>query len=305
MDGKLKQSLVNYRYKRKMEDYALERGYIPFHPQLFEEYDSFSSRNPRLAREDLVVVLTRLQQIFLLRPDLTSALMKEIYPIAQKEEKCKVFYQSTIYRNMGLELEEINQFGVENLGQITEASEIEVVIMAIDLLSKVPFILEIGHTGFIEGLFKECNLTESQKNKLKKLIYLKNIDELERFIQSINLPFQARNVFEQLFSLQGKGEKLHALLRSLVLNNEMENAVEKVIKFQEISPNILLDLSIVNEFDYYDGIVFKGYYDQLNKEVLSGGRYLLVSEDSENSIDAIGFSIDTNAWITCQMRDVK
>ncbi|WP_088072251.1 ATP phosphoribosyltransferase regulatory subunit [Gottfriedia luciferensis] len=305
MEGKLKQSLMHYQYKRKMEDYAIERGYIPFRPQLFEEYDSFSSRNPRLSREDLVVVLTRLQQILLLRPDLTSALMKEIYPIALKQEKCKVFYQSTIYRNLGLEIQEINQFGIENLGSISESTEIEVIVMAIDLLSSVPFILEIGHTGFLDGLFKACKLSEPQKAKLKKLIYLKNKDELERYIQSINLPLQGKNVFDQLFKLQGKGEKLNTIIRSCILNVEMENAVEKLIKLQEISPFIHLDLSIVNKFDYYDGIVIKGYYDNLNKEVLSGGRYLLVSEDSENRLDAIGFSIDTDAWITSQMRDDK
>lgn len=305
MEGKLKQSLMHYQYKRQMEDYAIERGYIPFRPQLFEEYDSFSSRNPRLSREDLVVVLTRLQQILLLRPDLTSALMKEIYPIALKQEKCKVFYQSTIYRNLGLEIQEINQFGIENLGSISESTEIEVIVMAIDLLSSVPFILEIGHTGFLDGLFKACKLSEPQKAKLKKLIYLKNKDELERYIQTIKLPIQGKNVFDQLFKLQGKGEKLNTIIRSCILNVEMENAVEKLIKLQEISPFIHLDLSIVNKFDYYDGIVIKGYYDNLNKEVLSGGRYLLVSEDSENKLDAIGFSIDTDAWITSQMRDDK
>jgi ATP phosphoribosyltransferase regulatory subunit len=177
LDEKLKQSLTNYQYRRKMEDYVIERGYIPFHPQLFEEYESFSNRNPRLPREDLVVILTRKQQILLLRPDITSAIMKEIYPIAVKEQKCKVFYQSTIYRNIDLEIKEISQFGIENLGNITESAEIELLVMAIDLLSSVPFILEIGHTGFLEGLFKECNISEQQKNTLKKLIYLKNIDE--------------------------------------------------------------------------------------------------------------------------------
>ncbi|WP_088041132.1 ATP phosphoribosyltransferase regulatory subunit [Bacillus sp. EAC] len=305
MDEKLKLSFKRYQYKRKMEDYVIERGYIPFHPPLFEEHDSFSSRNPRITREELVLFLTGKQQILLLRPDITSALMKEIYPIALNEGKCKVFYQSTIYRNKRFEIQEINQFGIENLGDINEITEIELIVMAIDLLSTNPFILEIGHTDFIEGLLRECPISEIQKVDIKRLLYLKNKDELNQMISTFELSSKVKHIFTQIFNLQGKGDQLNALLRSCILNEQMEEAVQKIIRLQEISPSIHIDCSIINELDYYNGIVFKGYYNELNKEVLSGGRYVLISEDSEKRMDAVGFSIDTNAWISCQMGVVK
>lgn len=303
MNSKLKESLKRYEYKRKMENYALERGYIPFHPQLFEEYESFSDRNPRIPRDELFVVLTVKQQILLLRPDITSALMKEIYPIAIQQERCKVFYQSTVYRNSKDGVKEINQFGIENIGVINEKSEIELIVMAIDLLSNVPFILEISHTGFLNGLIRECNISKEKEILLKNLVHQKNNDELEILLSTLNLSSRVKVVFNKLFELQGSGEELKILLDECVLNKEMEGAAKKILKIQEISPNIYVDLSIIGELDYYDGIVFKGYYDKLNKEVLSGGRYNLLTEDSEKSFDAIGFSIDTNAWISCQERD--
>lgn len=300
VNGKLLQGLKNYEYKRKMEDYVIDRGYIPFEPQLFEEFEHFAIQNPRLPREELVVLLSGKQQILLLRPDITSALMKEIYPIALKEEKCKIFYQSIVYRNNEEGIKEINQFGIENFGEIKESTEIEIIVMAIDLLSKQPFILEIGHTGFLEGLFNECDLTKEQKNLVKRLIYLKNSDELKIWTEKTTLPKEVKRVLNELFNLQGKGKEKVELLTSCILNKQMDEAVHKILRLQEISPNIHVDFSIINELDYYDGIVFKGYYDRLNKEVLRGGRYKVISEDSEKIMDAIGFSIDTNAWIECQ-----
>lgn len=283
-----------------MEDYVIDRGYIPFQPQLFEEFEQFAFENPRLPREELVVLLSGKQQILLLRPDITSALMKEIYPIALKEERCKVFYQSIVYRNKEEGIAEINQFGIENFGEVNDSTEIEIIVMAIDLLSKLPFILEIGHTGFLEGLFKECDLSNEQKNLVKRLIYLKNSDELKTWTRNTELPQEVKHVLNELFNLQGKGQELNAMLKSCILNKQMDEAVRKILRLQEISPNIHVDFSIINELDYYDGIVFKGYYDRLNKEVLRGGRYKVISEDSEKQMDAIGFSIDTNAWIECQ-----
>ncbi|GGI14036.1 ATP phosphoribosyltransferase regulatory subunit [Gottfriedia solisilvae] len=300
VNGKLLQALKSYEYKRKMEDYVIDRGYIPFEPQVFEEFEHFAIQNPRLPREELVVLLSGKQQILLLRPDITSALMKEIYPIALKEEKCKIFYQSIVYRNNEEGIKEINQFGIENFGEINESTEIEIIVMAIDLLSKQPFILEIGHTGFLEGLFNECDLSKEQKNLVKRLIYLKNSDELKIWSEKTILPKEVKRVLNELFNLQGKGKEISSLLTSCILNKQMDDAVHKILRLQEISPNIHVDFSIINELDYYDGIVFKGYYDRLNKEVLRGGRYKVLSEDSEKMMDAIGFSIDTNAWIECQ-----
>lgn len=300
VNEKLLQALKSYEYKRKMEDYVIDRGYIPFQPQLFEEFEQFAFENPRLPREELVVLLSGKQQILLLRPDITSALMKEIYPIALKEEKCKVFYQSIVYRNKEEGIAEINQFGIENFGEVNDSTEIEIIVMAIDLLSKLPFILEIGHTGFLEGLFKECDLSNEQKNLVKRLIYLKNSDELQTWTRNTKLPQEVKYVLNELFNLQGKGQELNAKLKKCILNKQMDEAVRKILRLQEISPNIHVDFSIINELEYYDGIVFKGYYDRLNKEVLRGGRYKVISEDSEKQMDAIGFSIDTNAWIECQ-----
>ncbi len=300
VNGKLLQAMKSYEYKRKMEDYVIDRGYIPFEPRVFEEFEHFAIQNPRLPREELVVLLSGKQQILLLRPDITSALMKEIYPIALKEEKCKIFYQSIVYRKNEDGIQEINQFGIENFGEINNSTEIEIIVMAIDLLSKLPFILELSHTGFLEGLFNECDLSKEQKNLVKRLIYLKNSDELKIWTQKNNLPKEVKRVLNELFNLQGKGKEKVELLTSCILNMQMDEAVHKILRLQEISPNIHVDFSIINELDYYDGIVFKGYYDRLNKEILRGGRYKVISEDSEKSMDAIGFSIDTNAWIECQ-----
>jgi len=44
--------------KRKMEDFALEKGYLPYEPFLFENYDNFSALTCEVKKEQLITVIT-------------------------------------------------------------------------------------------------------------------------------------------------------------------------------------------------------------------------------------------------------
>ena len=37
--------------------------------------------------------------------------------------------------------------------------------------------------------------------------------------------------------------------------------------------NIEFDLSLLSKFDYYNGVIFKGYNKALNMPIIRGGRY--------------------------------
>ena len=51
------------------------------------------------------------------------------------------------------------------------------------------------------------------------------------------------------------------------------------------------DFCLVNDMNYYNGIIFKGYVDGISESILSGGRYdSLVHKMGKNS-GAIGFAL--------------
>lgn len=290
-------SLKRYEIKREMEDLALQKGFLPFQPALFEKYEQFACKYSNLSKDQLVVVMNGQQQLLLLRPDITTAMIKEILPYMSTNDEVKLFYQSTNYRSSNKAVKEIGQFGIEILGNISTESEIELIEMACNYLQHSPFILEIGDTGFLEGLFEEANLNKIESDELRKNIYSKDYNATVQFANEKGLSSTIKEVINNLFTLQGKVEKIKQLSSGYILNPKMEEAVNSIAKFNQISPNLYFDLSMINELDYYDGVIFKGYFPNLPKEVLSGGRYDALTEDFGQKIGAIGFSIDVNSWI--------
>ncbi len=54
---------------------------------------------------------------------------------------------------------------------------------------------------------------------------------------------------------------------------------------------IRLDFSIVNDGDYYNGIVFQGYVGSSAYTVLTGGRYDKLAGKFVNGVSAMGFAV--------------
>ena len=63
------------------------------------------------------------------------------------------------------------------------------------------------------------------------------------------------------------------------------------ISKEDLDKYTLFDLSMVSKLDYYDGIMLKGYFKNLYKEILSGGRYDGLTESFGRRVPAIGFTI--------------
>ena len=55
---------------------------------------------------------------------------------------------------------------------------------------------------------------------------------------------------------------------------------------------VKLDLSIVNDIDYYNGIIFQGYVSRVPKVILSGGRYDGLLARIGKGQSAMGFALN-------------
>jgi ATP phosphoribosyltransferase regulatory subunit len=66
---------------------------------------------------------------------------------------------------------------------------------------------------------------------------------------------------------------------------------------KKVTDKITYDLSMVSELSYYDGIIFRGYIDGSNKEIIKGGRYDSFTEQYGYKIPAIGFTVELDELI--------
>lgn len=297
---------INYlaeRYKmiKMLEDMFLKKEFIQIQPSTFENWDRLTGINKRIKKESTVKVLNSTSEVFILRPDITTNIIKNLIPRWEEDLKLKLFYTSTIYRNKDeTNIKEIAQTGIEYLGEDSFKGDIEVVALALDVLKEFNdnFILDIGSSKYVNGILNELNLNENIQNELKNLIYRKNKFELINFIKTLNLSNEMQELLFNIFDFQGNLAEIISLIKNFYMNEEMKKAIEELINLNYfIQENgyekyTHFDLSMVTELDYYDGLIFKGYYPNCYKEIISGGRYDSLTEEFGKKVSAIGFSIN-------------
>ena len=72
--------------------------------------------------------------------------------------------------------------------------------------------------------------------------------------------------------------------------DELES-ISEVLALNGDSGRLHVDFSIVNDMNYYNGIIFQGYIDGIESEVLSGGRYGNLLRKMGRKSDALGFAV--------------
>lgn len=301
IEDEIKYYEKRYKLKRKIEDMLLLEDYIHIEPSTFESFEKFISLNKKIKKESMVKVLNGGSDILVLRPDNTTSIIKSLIPRWQDDTRLKLFYNSTVFRNSpNSNIREIRQMGVEYLGEIPQKADREVLALALDILNRFNggFILEISNSKYIRGLFEAINIDEYEEKHLKDLIYRKNKFELFDYIKTLNIPNEIHDCLSNILSFQGDILKIANKAQSYYINETMEEALKELMALRDLikkegySQYVHFDLSMITELDYYDGIIFKGYYPNSFKDIISGGRYDSFTEDFGKKVPAIGFSLD-------------
>ena len=309
IENELNYSKKRYEFTKHIESIFVNNNYIQIKPSIFEDYDNFKAINKRIKTESMVKVVS--DKILVLRPDITTSIIKSLIPRWEEDLILKLFYHSTVYKNTGKEgIKEIRQFGCEYLGEKSIEADKEIVNMSLDILQRFgeKFILEIGNSNYINGLLSEFKLKEYEENKLKNLILRKNKIEIKSYIKKLHIKEEIKETLLNLFELNGNIEEVLSKAKKLYTNDLMNKSLREleeislIIKENNCKEYINFDLSMIGKFDYYEGIMIKGYYSNVYKEILSGGRYDSLTEEFGRRVPAIGFCIDVDGLMEASKR---
>lgn len=304
IENELNYSKKRYEFTKEIESIFVKNNYIQIKPSIFEDYDNFIAINKRTPTKSMVKIVS--DKILVLRPDITTSIIKSLIPRWEDDLVLKLFYHSTVYKNENKEgIKEIRQFGCEYLGENSIKADLEIVNMSLDILKKFgeKFILEIGNSNYINGLLSELDLKEQEENKLKSLILRKNKIEIKDYIEKFTTRKEIKEIIYNLFNLNGDMEDVILKARKLYTNDLMKKGLKELeeisilLRNSEYKKYTNCDLSMVGKFDYYEGIMIKGYYANVYKEILSGGRYDSLTEEFGRRVPAIGFCIDVDELI--------
>lgn len=261
------------------------KGFLPVEVSNFEDYDAFIQCKGRLKKEKTVKVINKNGAIGILRPDITFNIIKEFAPYMSLEDELKVCYYATTFEDGQDMILEKKQIGAEYLGQ-SNTAEADIVSMVNELLTDEPTILVLGHTDYIRGLLKEVYGEEEIKNEILMALFRKQSDSLKELLA---LTETDEAVKEKIVSLLEIKTKTLEDYKSGYMNPMMRRALEELAPFE--AKGMVIDLAMVSMFDYYDGVIFKGYSKNSNQAVVKGGRYDRLSRQLGYKIPAVGFML--------------
>ena len=274
-------------------------GFRQYHMGRFEEYGLYQE-NRRFLSSEQVITFTDLDgRLLALKPDVTLSIAKN----AQVDEGgCgRYYYSENVYRpsQESHTFQEISQMGLECIGAVDDAVTAQAVSLALRSLALTgrDFVVELSHMGFVTGLLDAVGAPETIRPRLLTCIRDKNLHELQKCAAEAGLSRQGADALGRLGQLSGGWEAVLSAAEPLALNASMGAALTELrtlcgtLAAREQTENLKLDLSLVNDMDYYNGLVFQGYLAGLPRAVLKGGRYDPLAAQFRPGARAIGFAL--------------
>lgn len=277
-------------------------GYKKYKMSKFEEY-SLYVENKDFLGTDKVITFTDLDgRLLALKPDVTLSIIKNTN--ATKVASEKLYYQENVYRENreSHTFTEINQMGLEHLGNVDNYTIAEVIILAAESLKTISpnYILELSHMSFVVEMLASLQVSRNTQLELLKQIRIKSADGIRAVAEQAELSTLQIESLCKLPLLYGDVMSTMKAAKKICLNGAMEKALGELadiysaLEEMGYANNIQLDLSVVNDIDYYNGVIFKGYVQELGKSVLAGGQYDQAMEHLGKKANGIGFAVYLN-----------
>ncbi|MEG5140317.1 MULTISPECIES: ATP phosphoribosyltransferase regulatory subunit [unclassified Microcoleus] len=224
-----------------------------------------------------------------LRPELTASIARAaaMRMSGTRWQPQRLYYNANVFRK-GADTgsggqQEFYQAGVELLGAGGSVADAEVLLLLSECLQSLEiddWHLVLGEAGLTATLLEP--FPPNVRQKVRSAIA--NLDRIA--LETLPLSDELRERALLLFDLRGRPEDVLEIVAKLDLDvpqqaalNELKSAIELLHKCQAKIPNlkshIHLDLSLIQTFDYYTGIVFEVVSSSKSgQRVLGqGGRY--------------------------------
>ncbi len=272
-------------------------GYLQYKVSKFEEYDLYMQNKKFLMSERVITFSDIDGKLMALKPDITLSIVKNAKDDGRME---KVYYTENVYRvpRNAYGFREIPQTGLECIGTVDSYAMAEVLMLAARSLAMIDddYILDVSDIGVLSAILATEPIGDEDCARILAAVGEKNLHGLSDVCQELSVTEKTEELLEALVSIYGPlNEKLEEVER-LDLPEGCDFAlarlrdVGRMLDVYGVS-NVNLDFSVVNDMDYYNGLIFRGFVDGVPNGVLSGGRYdNLMARMGKNS-EAIGFAV--------------
>ncbi len=276
-----------------------EYGYLPFKMSKFEEYELYVRNKDFLVSDSVITFNDTNGALLALKPDVTLSIIKNTTDRPGCKEK--VYYNENVYRVSGSthRFKEIMQTGLECIGDIDAYDIFEVLYLASKSLDTISsdFALDISHMGVFKAVLDTTGKDDYFKKEFIRLVAEKNRHEALALLEENSVDSDTVAKLISFIDLYGSPDKVIAELDSICDTAEAKLALDSLKQLwsllceTEYANKIRIDFSVINDMNYYNGIVFKGFLNGIPEGVLAGGQYDALMERMGRRSGAIGFAL--------------
>lgn len=281
----------------------------------FEFFDIFNMDKGSAPSNEMYKFFDRNNNTLVLRPDMTPSIARCIAKYyADEDLPIRLCYSGNTFTNAPLhqgKLNEFTQVGCELVNDDSSAADAEIIACVIDCLKSVglkEFQIEIGEIDYFKGIIEEAGIDKETEDKIRELIHIKNFFGLTEFVSKLNIAEDIKKAISGFNMLFGGLEMLDKA-ESLVKNKRSTEAIERMkrvynaIAAYGYEEYISFDLSMINRYNYYTGIIFRGYTYGTGDAVVKGGRYNNLMSKFGKDTPAVGFAIYVDELMSALSRN--
>ncbi len=268
-------------------------GYSQYKMSKFEEYDLYVRNKNFLVSDNIITFTDTDGKLMALKPDVTLSIIKNSKDVPGCVEK--VYYNENVYRvSKGTHsYKEIMQTGLECIGDIDNYSIYEVLMLAAESLAMVSneYVLDISHLDIVSEVMESVGVSDEAKKEILKCIGEKNLHGISAICENEGKDGEK---LRRLVSTYGAPKQVLPVLREILGESVALGQLEEILATLSaggMGDKIQIDFSVINDMNYYNGFVFKGFINGLASGVLSGGQYDNLMSKMGRKSRAIGFAL--------------
>ncbi|MCM1263273.1 MAG: ATP phosphoribosyltransferase regulatory subunit [Butyrivibrio sp.] len=281
-------------------------GYRDIQTPTFEFFDVFSKEIGTTPSKELYKFFDKEGNTLVLRPDFTPSIARcAAKYFMESDAPIRFCYKGNTFTNTSNlqgKLKEVTQMGAELIGDASVQADAEMIAMTVETLYHAglnDFQVSIGNLEYFKGICAEAGLDEDTELTLRELISGKNYFGAEELLENKNVGEKERKILLKTSDLFGsydmliEAEKAVENKRSLDAIKRLKQVYEALCDYG-VEKYISFDLTMLSKYNYYTGIIFKGYTYGVGDAIVKGGRYDTLLSRFGKDAAAIGFMVSVD-----------
>ncbi|MDO4806421.1 MAG: ATP phosphoribosyltransferase [Coriobacteriales bacterium] len=300
------EALARERITETIRSCFSSHGYLPVETPILEDRSVIETAGR--IQDSPFQLFDKDDRLLMLRPDLTLPIARMVASrLGSNRLPARLRYVAPVVREQGAlrgQPRQFTQLGVELVGGEGADSEAEVVSLLADALARlgVPdWYVVCGSVAPLTALLKTCGLGEGFSKKVLRLVHDSDLVGLDELVLSEEgLTAEQSKAICELVRLNGDEhivERLDALMAGAGVPEESRGVSALRHLVASCAPlvrqgRLRFDFSIINNFDYYTGLVFKAYAEGIAASLASGGHYdAVLANLGLPNVSACGFAM--------------